>query len=1151
MAPSPSRYPSSTYEPPEEKYFSPDWRSNNYKEFSLPKSNKEGRGTFLANRIAAAAKQALRQVPARGEQRQALDLSKRASVSITNQLAPLDLSFQNSSSSRAPATLEEFFTLRLRGRGYRPEQSRERGFDIRASGRASRSNSSNGRQAKEEIPRAHQRGQLASRRSTSRSQAGPTRCPCPRCVARRNRTTSSAEESFQQAERNEYQRGQFPSVRQGYRQQAESRAEGGGRKWKNSALRLPPKVLPRLPVEPRRALRKNDLQLLLKVLAAAFFLWMVTKTIGMANGKDSPDHLRQNVYAGPRTKAEFIDGLPQLRHTQAWIENASWLKDDKGRDISKRNADRKVTAYDCSQPLKLEDMALDDGQYGCDENVVAVDTKNHTYQLLVKESKQRLTGKRCVMTTSRKVSYCGKYSHTTTFDEVEYSGTPGRVSAEACRMLSTKNQYIQPDGQVVHITEGEYYHGFYFEAGHSGWGPGNFPYTKERVQCEGEDWKHLGRTYSSVVVSHHYVLGFFPEEFLWDRESMVALTNNVRLPTIPRNHDIETGEATYIWDGGDDWCPMAVAKTVTGLIVEDERKRRVFMSTDGNLVRLIEEDQETICGRLIRGTNYPELYLADADSRRPFSRRVDTSSISMSTYVNERDDYLYNQMIDQINRELKNVLTKNCEDRRTKARQDYFMQHENPGIVTYGFGNGTFAATAGEVMYYYVCKPEVVTAKELDQCYDALPVALAYDSPLIKSFNASTQWFVEPLTRRLTRFASVVSCTVQFPAKFQTNNGNWLAVTPHIREAPRPRMTTSQQDAISRLTPEKDFSQGGVYDEEDMKAWEAYAFTGRIRDAVSSRLAVTVSQNYEQGSGSVHFQTPASWFHSHLMGLIDFLDRFGKAAAICISVTILWQVINKIVSALYGACQIYRANTGCTWRILWSLCPTMFLIRGRGRGAAEQGRGAEEEEVPPPRGLGFTRNRLRSSLQGLYRRVAREEDLEANHQDREEEERHRRRSSSRQSDGGRTSRARRESEEMEMREFQDQQRYSDSLPREDLRRRTVDTKRKSKSRSHLDEEESAKESGGGDRRDGAKYSRSRSLPPGSALPTAEEAAKSILRGMSYLPPVPKEYYEPQPASRPTRNSVKFNPSDYDPTAPRPTPASSGDDDTIRRRDRRV
>ena len=118
------------------------------------------------------------------------------------------------------------------------------------------------------------------------------------------------------------------------------------------------------------------------------------------------------------------------------------------------------------------------------------------------------------------------------------------------------------------------------------------------------------------------------------------------------------------------------------------------MSTDGSLVRLVKKNAVSMCGRVVYRTNYKHLYLVPYPTSEPFTRQVEPESMSTSTYVRNRDDYLYNNTLEMIEQEFQGVLNNDCQRRAQNAKLHFWLQHVDPGLTTWFLGNGSFATTS-------------------------------------------------------------------------------------------------------------------------------------------------------------------------------------------------------------------------------------------------------------------------------------------------------------------------------------------------------------------------------------------------------------------------------------------------------------------------
>ena len=608
--------------------------------------------------------------------------------------------------------------------------------------------------------------------------------------------------------------------------------------------------------------------------------------------------------------------------------------------------DRRIQGYDCAKPVAVQDHALDETLQLCQENAKVARQENVTFQLLYKEPLQRLKGYRCEILDTRTVHYCGKYSHQTSFARYNYADLPKPPTAVSCRSMVRYKKLQLPDGEEKDLKIGAQHRFYYTEVGRTYTGS-DWIYPDLQVQCQGGDWRMNRVDYKNMIVEHHWTVTVTEEEFIYDGKRLVAVGNNVQLNANVFDTDTSDGDATYTWESPIGYCPITVSKVVTGLLVEDEHtKTKVFMSTDNSLVRLVMSFHESYCGRMIWATNYPDLFLGTMDTQMPFERRVDPKAISMTTYVKARDDFLYNHVLYKIEEELGNVLMHNCKQREAKRKAQFYIQHKNPDMITYGFGNGTFATSSGEVLYYHKCRPEIVTASDSPYCYDALPVHLPMDSPLHRQFNAS-QWFVEPLTRRLTRYASILPCTKGFGAKYKGLSGKWMSANPtlHLTDSPKPM--EDPETVITRLLPDVDFSKGGIYDDEDMKAWEAFTMIGRIRQAVLAPITQDITDDYTRGATDPLVQTPSDWFKSKLNSALGFLTGLGSWASLLVGGFTVFKICTSLFSWLYGCKQIRQQNQACSWALLWTFCPAGLLLRDfrrRGPPAPAPGKDGDDDD---------------------------------------------------------------------------------------------------------------------------------------------------------------------------------------------------------------
>ena len=118
---------------------------------------------------------------------------------------------------------------------------------------------------------------------------------------------------------------------------------------------------------------------------------------------------------------------------------------------------------------------------------------------------------------------------------------------------------------------------------------------------------------------------------------------------------------TYVWEGKWETCNLARSRKAHGIEVRDSEENQVFKSTDGSMVIFVKKTAISMCGRVVCRTNYKHLYLVPYPTPKPFTRQVEPKSMSTSTYVRNRDDYLYHNTLEMI--KFQRVLNNDCQRR--------------------------------------------------------------------------------------------------------------------------------------------------------------------------------------------------------------------------------------------------------------------------------------------------------------------------------------------------------------------------------------------------------------------------------------------------------------------------------------------------------
>ena len=594
-------------------------------------------------------------------------------------------------------------------------------------------------------------------------------------------------------------------------------------------------------------------------------------------------------------------------------------------------AKTQVHVQDCRAPRDITDVATPSNEPDpCINDVDAEVEETHaTFVLLVREHMEKIQGYKCTVKDTRTVSYCGFSDHQTLFAKYNYVEMIQPVSVRACEQMVNKGHYYDPSGGLHSVEIDQINHLYYQSVGRT------FPSGGgTEIECEGGEFKVGGQVYKGMVVEHNLAVTIERQEIRYSQGDLRAV-DGLHLPCGVEERGCETPQATLIWPKKETRCELATSKAVAGMIAINKKSGdKVFMSTDGNLVRLVLGSTVAMCRQIVYSTNYDNLFLykIPADRTNPFTRQAQPESVSITTYVNNRDDYLYHHLLNQISEEMGSVLSENCHRHHQERKSKFFLKHQNAGLANYHAGGNTFATAAGEVLYYYQCHQRVAEPISLTRCYDALPIRFSDEDIANASANMplSGTFFIEPLTHRLTTVATEIPCSTQFPAKYETTERMWIKAAPAIHDTPRPDTPPEFLHRLPKFDTEADFSKGGPFTQEAMTQMERLFEMPRRVDAIGSALADQTrfdTLNPIVTPRDLFDHDPTDWFTGPLQKFLRFLEIWGEAAAICTSMYVLCRMMASLLELLWGGRNVHKME-GCGLGLLaFICCPSAYLTK--------------------------------------------------------------------------------------------------------------------------------------------------------------------------------------------------------------------------------
>ena len=604
-------------------------------------------------------------------------------------------------------------------------------------------------------------------------------------------------------------------------------------------------------------------------------------------------------------------------------------------------ASRTLRGYDCDDPRHLHDVASA-RQETCHHQTHVSSQRNATVQILQDSFTSRIKGHLCKMVVTRTPNYCGNYDHQTMYPRFKLTEVPKTISPDICRRMIRENKYETPAGEDIDIADNEVTAYFYENPGRTYLNPSG------EVKCHGENWKIGNVNVPDMVVAHEMKITLQTETFIIRSKEVRAMSTGYTLPCPSHEGSCQTPTATFIWDISDRTCPMAFTRTSHGIIVTDDNGNEVFMSTDNSLVRFVLRDTVSACGEIIQKTNYEHLFLYHGQSAKFQKHQVDPSDVNMITYVNNRDDYLYNRIIDQVEAEMNKVLHHDCEKRASLHQAQ--AKTSRTELMTISLGNGTFSTQAGETLWTYTCHPVEVTARESETCYLSLPIN--YDGLESADHPPGTEFFLEPFTRRISTEGVPIRCSDQLHIKYATQSGHWIMVTPKILDAKAPYHPGESDTMITKFDREIDWSEGGVYTTEELKSLRRYMEYSRYKDVLSFKLAQQYQGSAEDdmiNPGDLFPETPG--FQALTKGLfsyiMDFIHSFGDWAAIFLGSYLIVNFTGRLFHYVYRLLVLKEAH-GFSLQLFFCCCPELLMLRKYKEDYRQCRTNTEEPEENPP-----------------------------------------------------------------------------------------------------------------------------------------------------------------------------------------------------------
>ena len=203
-----------------------------------------------------------------------------------------------------------------------------------------------------------------------------------------------------------------------------------------------------------------------------------------------------------------------------------------------------------------------------------------------------------------------------------------------------------------------------------------------------------------------------------DEEGLIAHYDNVRLTCPVEDKHCIGGDVTYVWHIPiQKHCPVYHVRNFNGQMIKHElngltiKTSKIVMSTDQSHMRFVIKGKKLECDQPFLTTNYPDLLIRkmiingvlDHDL---ITRPLPKDELKLSSFITNRDDYIYHEISRTLKREFSSVLRDECKDNLRKTKTEHILDRQLPGLHTYRLG--------GQIILLLLEKWPISTNVDLD-----------------------------------------------------------------------------------------------------------------------------------------------------------------------------------------------------------------------------------------------------------------------------------------------------------------------------------------------------------------------------------------------------------------------------------------------------
>ena len=548
-------------------------------------------------------------------------------------------------------------------------------------------------------------------------------------------------------------------------------------------------------------------------------------------------------------------------------------------------SDDTFIAFDCQYPENSKFFNHD----FC--NIHTDKLEKDVFTIVQREEVKQIKGISCSGETNIEVSYCGRYSHDKFTGENIY-GKQIIFTREECQRMADTGVY-RTETQSFQIKAGV---NMFKTFTH-----GSVKFDGTNLACTGGEMRLSDGSINGNMIQHiQYKITVSTHTLMVVGNMVIDPYTQTELGLI----DYGTAQSfttRFVWPPSKEECKMVKIMEVE---LESIAEGIWFSNRHQIQIKTLDTFYDQGCKLKLTKTNAPGLFITEKGAT---IKDMNSKNVDMSVDLQLRFDYVNSKIASTIVTNYKNqhpICSKIKETTRESVTRT---------------GESTFIKNLGEVSLEFTCKKIEVT-----------PIIGKTCNTLLKVRDYSNkEWFLEPVTRILMRYAAETPCSPANVPVYRNTENELVSFIPQKRKiqltaTPRTN-TTTQED-----------NKPGLYPQQMVKEWLSYSFMQHLSKhaynliataACRSESCQAIHQNPSVMIGYIgnaaekmaKAMDPTTWIE-------DNMEKIGRKCSIAVCVMTVVYAIYYTLSLMVKFTMFKDKETGCLQTMMRAMCPGLFIV---------------------------------------------------------------------------------------------------------------------------------------------------------------------------------------------------------------------------------